>query len=117
MKHEGQEAKSAVKQAGEALEEGFVAAVQAPRHLAETVKCQVGCRFSVHLDAGSKVCAFGCRQQDCYASNLAIKTILPCLDTQACRLVVGKWSRVSLGALPVMIDVQIVKLTAINKKL
>lgn len=41
VKQEGREAKGTLKQAGEALEEGFVAAVQAPRHLAETVKHQV----------------------------------------------------------------------------
>lgn len=41
VRQEGQQAKSAIKQAGEALEDGFVAAVQAPRHLAETVKRQV----------------------------------------------------------------------------
>jgi len=41
VKQEGQEAGSLVKKAGEALEEGFVAAVQAPRHLAEAVKHQV----------------------------------------------------------------------------
>ena len=41
VRQEGQQANSAVKQAGEALEDGFVAAVQAPRHLAETVKRQV----------------------------------------------------------------------------
>ena len=41
MKQEGRQARSAVKQVGEVLEEGFVAAVQAPRHLAETVKRQV----------------------------------------------------------------------------
>ena len=41
MRQEGQQAKTAVKQAGEALEDGFVTAVQAPRHLAENVKRQV----------------------------------------------------------------------------
>ncbi len=41
VKQGGQEAGSLVKKAGEALEEGFVAAVQAPRHLAEAVKHQV----------------------------------------------------------------------------
>jgi len=41
VKQEGLEAGSLVKKAGEALEEGFVAAVQAPRHLAEAVKHQV----------------------------------------------------------------------------
>ena len=41
MKQRGQEAGSLVKKAGDALEEGFVAAVQAPRHLAEAVKHQV----------------------------------------------------------------------------
>lgn len=43
MKQEGHEAGSAVKKAGEALEDGFVAVVQAPRHLAEAVKHQVCC--------------------------------------------------------------------------
>ena len=41
VKQGGQEASSLAKKAGEALEEGFVAAVQAPRHLAEAVKHQV----------------------------------------------------------------------------
>ena len=41
MRQGGQEARSVVKQAGEALEDGFVTTVQAPRHLAETVKRQV----------------------------------------------------------------------------
>ena len=41
VKQHGQDAKSVVRQAGEALEEGFVTAVQAPRHMAETVRRQV----------------------------------------------------------------------------
>ena len=41
VRQEGHQAKSAVKQAGEALEDGFVAAVQAPRHLAFTLKRQL----------------------------------------------------------------------------
>lgn len=41
VKQEGRQAKSTVKQVGEVLEDGFVAAVQAPRHLAETVKRQI----------------------------------------------------------------------------
>ena len=49
MRQEGQQAKTAAKQAGEALEDGFVAAVQAPRHLAETVKRQVAFPFLTFL--------------------------------------------------------------------
>lgn len=65
VKQEGQGAKSAVKQAGEALEEGFVAAVQAPRHLAETVKRQVG-KSPFQLDPRSEFCcAFGVQITDC----------------------------------------------------
>ena len=41
VKQAGREASSLVKKAGEALEDGLVAVVQAPRHLAETVKHQV----------------------------------------------------------------------------
>lgn len=41
VKQAGQEASILVKKAGEALEDGLVAVVQAPRHLAETVKHQV----------------------------------------------------------------------------
>lgn len=41
MKPVGEEASRLVKKAGEALEGGFAAVVQAPRQLAETVKHQV----------------------------------------------------------------------------
>ena len=49
-RQESSKGESALERVGSALEEGFAAAVQAPRHLAESVRQQVSCsltRFTV----------------------------------------------------------------------
>ena len=42
----GREGESALQRVGSAVEEGFAAAVQAPRHLAESVRQQVSCSLT-----------------------------------------------------------------------